>query len=773
MATVDCTARYRPIRGAFLVPDGSTDDLVKAVGLATLLWGGVYCPISPVSNDPKSAQGLIDLFNVDVLFPLAETAEINRLVESNRFLSFMHPYGMGLLFQDWHSDKHGISCLDVLHAINLCWTKEIKDIPPDETSHARLMRWDAHDPLANLFATMFGFFPGGYNLRIDFPRAFVRGLRGSEQAIDAGGALNPGLIHNITPIRFTSMYVEAVRDRWNSGVYVGDPASFEDLVSFWNLRASGATLAFYPLGYESRFEAYIKAFAASLKPDPPGPFLPAKFSVHSRDVYRKEATAFISALETAREKVLAPVDPMIWNGLNIKPSSIQFERHRVLASVDRRYNRPSVSFALPERRFLVDDDRLEHPHTSQQHLMVSVEPLTEFDYPDRTLRPPLIRRLNEFYSRQAALDPWALRCEKEGIAQVIDADESSISLFPIERYQIVERIFALAGITATPSLPGKMASRIIEKLGGTEFFEPGRVFKVRGARNLLRDTPASEKVSLESALGTIGGDRFDEFKNLHLAGQAGSELTASDVFNALIEKRVFVPKLKRRFARERKWLSCTKCGLSSKVKVKAFEGRWTCPYCDYEVYLPVVLRAAFSRTDIKKMWAFVRAGLFARDNNQEGFVPVVLALMWLNATLHNAETCFTTALDLDFEVPAVEIDFCVLQYKYGDHIELGLGEAKAAGCIDDAKVHPLKAAWKKLRDVGIDCFLVFAKASDEFADSEIEIFKRLKAEWIPIVALTNRELESYEPHTRDDDSPVRHPFTLSDMARNTDYRYLR
>lgn len=75
--------------------------------------------------------------------------------------------------------------------------------------------------------------------------------------------------------------------------------------------------------------------------------------------------------------------------------------------------------------------------------------------------------------------------------------------------------------------------------------------------------------------------------------------------------------------------------------------------------------------------------------------------------------------------------------------------------------------------MGIDCFLVFAKASDEFADSEIEVFKRLKAEWIPIVALTNRELESYEPHPRDDDSPVRHPFTLSDMARNTDYRYLR
>lgn len=105
MATVDYTVRYRPLRGGFLVPGGSIDDLVKAAGLATLLWGGIYCPIIPVSADAKVAQQLIDLFNVDVLFPLVESPEINQIVEANRFLSFMHPYEMGLLFQQWQSER--------------------------------------------------------------------------------------------------------------------------------------------------------------------------------------------------------------------------------------------------------------------------------------------------------------------------------------------------------------------------------------------------------------------------------------------------------------------------------------------------------------------------------------------------------------------------------------------------------------------------------------------------------------------------------------------
>jgi len=772
MATVDYTVRYRPLRGGFLVPGGSIDDLVKAAGLATLLWGGIYCPIIPVSADAKVAQQLIDLFNVDVLFPLVESPEINQIVEANRFLSFMHPYEMGLLFQQWQSEKKGLACLDVLHPILLCWAKQIKEIPEGESSHARLVHWHESDSLANLFALQFGYFPSVYDLKIDFSRAFVEGLRGEEQTIATDDAVHESLNEKITPIAFTSHYVESTRSRWDSGVYIGDAASFVDLVSFWNLRAAGAALTFYPLKQRDRLEVYTNRFAASLKATPPNPYLlPAKFAVHYTETHEEEARAFIIALQTKREKVLARVEPTIWNGLNVKPSSIQFDRQQVLANIDRKFDRPSVALALPPRRFVVDDDE-QHPHAREQHLAVSLDPLTEFDYPDRTLRPPLIHRLNEFYSRQAAFDPWALRVEKEGVARVIDAADSSVSLYPIERKRIVERIFSLAGITATSSLPGRMASRIIEKLGGWDSIEPGRVFKIRGVRKLLKETPLTDKITLETALGTIGSEQFADFKNLHLAGQVGSELTPTDVFNALIRKGIFAPKVKPSFARRTKKFNCNACGLSSQVKLKAFEGSWTCPYCDYQQSLPNLLRNTFGQQDMK-MWTFRKAGLFAKDNNQEGFVPVILALMWFESAFRNADACFTTALELKSGDPDAEIDFCVLQYKYGDHIELGLGEAKArAGRFTETKIDALKAVCKKVEAVGISCFPIFAKTSDAFPESEIALFKKLKGEWLQVIALSNRELESYEPHSGDEDLPVRHPFTLAEIARNTDFRYL-
>jgi hypothetical protein len=754
------------------VPDGSIDDLAKAAGLATLLWGGIYCPIVPVSADAKFAQQLIDLFNVDVLFPLAESPEINQIVEANRFLSFMQPYEIGLLSQQWQSEKKGLVCLDILHPILLYWAKQIKEVPEGESSHARLVQWHESDPLAVMFSLQFGYFPSAYDLKIDFKRAFVEGLRGKEQAITMTDAVDEGLNENVTPIAFTSHYVESTRSRWDSGVYIGNASSFLDLLSFWNLRAAGAALTFYPVGQRDRLEAYTKRFAASLKPTPPNPYLlPAKFAVHYAATHEEEARCFITELNTAREKVLARVEPVIWNGLNVKPSSIRFDRQQVLANIDRKFDRPSLTLALPPRRFIVDDGE-QHPHINEQHLAVSLDPLTEFDYPDRTLRPPLIRRLNEFYSREAAFDPWALRVQKEGVALVIDAADSSVSLYPIERKRIVEKIFALAGITATSSLPGRMASRIIEKLGGWHSIEPGRVFKVRGVRKLLKETAPMDKITLETALSTIGSERFADFKNLHLARQAGSELTPTDVFNVLISKGIFAPKIRPSFAKRTKKVSCNACGLSSQVKLRAFEGSWTCPYCDYQHSLPTLLRNTFGQHDMK-MWTFRKTGLFAKDNNQEGFVPVILALMWFESAFRNADACFTTALDLKSAEPDAEIDFCVLQYKYGEHIELGLGEAKAsAGRFTQAKVNAMKAVCKKFEAIGIACFPIFAKTSDAFRESEISLFKELKGEWIQVIALSNRELESYEPYSGDDDLPVRHAFTLAGMARNTDFRYL-
>ena len=82
MASVNLTIKYRPIRIGFLVRDGSIEDLVKAAGINTLLWGGIYNPFIPVGTENEFAEQLMNLFSIDVLFPVNHTKEIDELIHS-------------------------------------------------------------------------------------------------------------------------------------------------------------------------------------------------------------------------------------------------------------------------------------------------------------------------------------------------------------------------------------------------------------------------------------------------------------------------------------------------------------------------------------------------------------------------------------------------------------------------------------------------------------------------------------------------------------------
>jgi hypothetical protein len=89
-------------------------------------------------------------------------------------------------------------------------------------------------------------------------------------------------------------------------------------------------------------------------------------------------------------------------------------------------------------------------------------------------------------------------------------------------------------------------------------------------------------------------------------------------------------------------------------------------------------------------------------------------------------------------------------------------------------VENLKAAREKLTGIGLKCFLIFAKTVNDFYADEIQLFRQLRSEDIPLVLLTNKEVEPYEPYWADDQDklPVRNPFTLAEMSRNSEFRYL-
>jgi hypothetical protein len=87
MATTNITVRHRPIRIGFLVRPGELGDLTEAAGICALLWGGIHNPIIPVkSKDDANARLLVEQFQADVLFAVAEPEAIKQFMEEYPYL---------------------------------------------------------------------------------------------------------------------------------------------------------------------------------------------------------------------------------------------------------------------------------------------------------------------------------------------------------------------------------------------------------------------------------------------------------------------------------------------------------------------------------------------------------------------------------------------------------------------------------------------------------------------------------------------------------------
>lgn len=757
MASINLSIKYRPVKIGFLVEDGSINDLVKAAGINTLLWGGIYNPIIPVSSDSKFAEQLMNLFSVDVLFSVSHTKEIDDLIKKYPFLRDPGHYAENIFYEDWHTKKNIIGYLDSLNIVNYYWDKEFKHKSKEYNSNCGLVKWDSNDDLKNLFSILFGYFPTEYNLKDNFENAFLKGLRSREIKISTNDPISKNLAENISPIRLTALELDGYGGTWRgNGIYIGNENDFFDLLYFWNLRASGLFIEFLPKDKVERFKEFIKASVEKLDNAPNrNPNIEDWINIYYRLSNDDEVKKIIQEFQNKRRFVFSHCDEIIWNGLNIKPADFYFGWEHILASIDKSYNRYVVSVSLPEKKFIANKDR----DTGWQHLAVLIDPIGEFGYPEHTLKPPFIRQLNEFYSRELAVDPWSLRIEKDGIAAIIKSNDNSLSLYPISHQVLIQKIFELAEIKSEVSQAGLITKRIIEKLGGVD---GARVFKINGVRKLLQTLKTDECISRGEGTNAIWENgEFKKHEKLYIEARESPKLTTHNVFDFLLNKDFLRPGLE---------LICNHCNLSNWLSLQEIDDIWTCNYCGDDNKTSLQLK---DRGD----WKFRKSGLFAKDNNQEGAIPVVLTLLVFLRIFDPSKFVYSPSLKLENENMPCEIDFCILQYQRGDKIQLGIGECKSeGGVIDQKDVDNLKEVREKIKKLNIDCYLVFSKASEKFEQSEIDLFKKLKEEDIPIILLTNKELEPYHPYweiKEVNNLPEKYALDMVGMSRNSGYLYLK
>lgn len=133
--------------------------------------------------------------------------------------------------------------VDIRHAVKralrVSWFKRDRFIRPT---------WTNADPLAPLFSLIFGGYPDPREITINYARGIRSELDMPDRAINTTDQLAPELLEFTTPLLFTGFHLTFHRDTsgWLApGIVLGDVASFDDLLIFWNLRAAGAHVCFY------------------------------------------------------------------------------------------------------------------------------------------------------------------------------------------------------------------------------------------------------------------------------------------------------------------------------------------------------------------------------------------------------------------------------------------------------------------------------------------------------------------------------------------------
>jgi len=695
------------------------------------MWGGRYNPILPV-DDLDLARALVKVFRVDALVSLSENATVDAFLAAHKHLPWPL-IGQGLIVDTMHDGK-ALAIVDISHPALRLYQELFKNNPTSQPG-LDFYEWEATDPLADVFLCSHGAFPSAEETGVNYTTLVQTRLLGVGNLIQNGAEVPIPHVGRETIASLNRAYMKrhyAVQNHWDwPGFYVGKANNFDDLVSFWNLRAADIPLMFFDPLHVKRLGARAAHWAAMIRQAPPTPRGPQRLALWHRI---EQPIDDVSQHFGESGLTLCNVDQPTWNGLNVHAPIMYFGDGAALATVDEGSSRrTTISFAVTDKPFV--EDRYAH----HQHYVLSVDPgIGLFRNEHATLHAPFIPELNGFYGRSSGLAIWlGARSEPDSLGIVTSITDEHETLRALDVKELITEIFGVVGIEATSSKPGLIASTLIQQMGGLDGCRP---FKIAGVRTLIENHKPQRSFDRGTAMQIIrgqGNDRpLSDYQWLYIEQRkTGSELKNSAVLSYLLEKGVFRAGLN---------FDCPSCQLEFWRSLDDARSRLDCDYCGHGFNAAPQLR--------DKSWAFRRSGLFGNDDHQEGAIPVLLTLQQLTRTHRMNHGVFTTAMTLKSKGAAIsecETDFVVMAGRGRDHrIQIAIGEAKTRKPITANDVAKLKAVADAFPADRYDVYVVFARLTP-FSDEEIELIKQVNGEYDRrAIMLTDRELEPYSVYER-------------------------
>lgn len=752
--------KVRPVKLAYLVDPNNARQVRDAIQLSSSLWGGAFFPIiplyrrmpatwrdKPLKTPPAQSTilGLIDAFDPDVLVQFSKSVP-SYIRETG--LNIIKPEEIWRRFSDdgTSSPAFGIGIFELLRDIYREYFKYKAKYP------VKVILPNVPRQLASFWASVVGEVPA--RLLPTLKSGYFEALEIEEIELEPR-RFDELLRHNVLFPRRISGHGVSVRGFGRrAAAYFMDAAKLEDVVDYWNLRATGRDVLPLPKQFkdEPAFrKVAIRFFKAHRVHWTHQPHHCDTASImRSRNSTMEEMQEFAKGLKIERPANDPSKDgfftlqhwyPRIWD---------EWARDKDGAVVDI-YGKEEKSVDLknakdePVRyRSLLPEFASKHAYTGKPRCMNEIS--FRFYAADEHFAEVFPKASGERFRRAIAnigsIADW--RIGRNGLVKFVRYEFSETRDLPGSE-PIFFAWLADQGWSAELSAPGILAKQIFHKLGGHV-----GVLHNEKLLNLIEYMNGGAV----NADGTPGPqDKIGQDRDMSV-GEVKSRLEGTerrDVHSYLVSKGIFKVGLRTQ---------CPRCLRRSWFPLDALKDDLDCPKCLNSF-------PAIGNVD-RGAWCYKTTGPFSVPSYAEGAYTALLTLDFFSE--HRLTTMRTTPV-LSFTAKSgkrnLEADFGIFWSEsiYGGHQDgLVFGECKTYGTFtkkDFERVHQLARTFP-------GAVLVFSTLRKELTKEEIVGITRIakpgrrywKAERPinPVLVLTGTELLTHEgpPYCWKEEDQQRH-----------------
>jgi len=665
-------ATLRPVRVGVVGPFDTQQDLQRLACLASTRWGGSNYVALPSSLALNSVADALDL---DVLAALPGSADGYDPPPALKYRSFLDlgPF-------DRSDDTLNSQVLDMAQVLPTGRWAGLTEVFEPASVH-----WHTEHPLSLVLSVLYGHFPQEDD-DVEFWRlwratATTKYELGSDSPVPAGVAA-------LGPLQQTRRALRVIPRPPTRGIVCVAADSLSDLIGFWNLRATGADVAMWPLGHEDLMLEYFEHWWGS-RPEQTDTGL----YVWSRSQGLPDRLR--QTLATRSERVIQlPLTPLPrW--VHSLPAASVFSTS---FSVDFESDSWSVDVPLPRMDFLAPSSWYSNLGT----IAVDVEVSSQTNVPAaKGFAVPLSRELAVDVLRMfgTGLAPFC-RPHGSGIVSATDAASDRLTLPLIASFDIVRQIFLAADLEVTRSDSGLYVERLIEMLGGVSEDSAANQPAIHSVLAKASRAPYGQPPKALVAEAKLRQGSWHE--QWFMRNRAYPEW----VVQWLCDKGLLRALLKSKCPRCRNTLSVDADSLSSSLE---------CPLCGEARPLALHLMTLHPEWRLA-LHRHIRADRMAET------LPIMAALSLLSGLHRDAEAPAHHVVGLSIKGRdnlKCEIDLAVAMVERGRPLVV-IGECKSyRDSINVQDVDNLVGVQGKLMDAGIECYVLFASLRERLDESEV------------------------------------------------------